>query len=183
MYLAMTRLGFAQESDYAGPIRLDGEPKGASVLILGAGIAGLVAAYELRRAGYRVTVLEYNDRVGGRTWTLRGGDRYSELGGAVQDCRFGDGLYINPGPWRIPYHHRAVLDYCRRLGVALEPFIQVNHNAWLHSHQAGARVRYREAQADFNGTIAELLAKAVDRDRLGGTISGEETELLLDGAA
>ena len=61
---------------------------------------------ELRRAGYRVQILEYNDRAGGRTWTLRGGDRFIELGGAVQDCHFDDGLYLNPGPWRIPYHHR-----------------------------------------------------------------------------
>ena len=41
----------------------------------GAGMAGLVAAYELRRAGYTVKVLEYNHRAGGRSWTLRGGTR------------------------------------------------------------------------------------------------------------
>ena len=40
MYHAMTSLGFAAESPYQGPIRLDGDPKGASVLILGAGLAG-----------------------------------------------------------------------------------------------------------------------------------------------
>ncbi|HLN08290.1 MAG TPA: flavin monoamine oxidase, partial [Xanthobacteraceae bacterium] len=44
MYQAMTSLGLATESGYKGPIRLDGDPRGASVLILGAGIAGLVAA-------------------------------------------------------------------------------------------------------------------------------------------
>ena len=41
MYHAMTSLGFATESRYAGPIRLEGDPKGASVLILGAGLAGM----------------------------------------------------------------------------------------------------------------------------------------------
>ena len=46
MYQAMTSLGFAAESGYKGPIRLDGDPKGASVLILGAGLAGMVAALE-----------------------------------------------------------------------------------------------------------------------------------------
>ena len=56
----MTRLGHAEESPYRGPIRLDGDPKGASVVILGAGLAGMTAAIELERAGYKVSVLEYN---------------------------------------------------------------------------------------------------------------------------
>ena len=80
LYRMMTSLGFAAESTYRGPIRLDGDPKGASVLVLGAGLAGMTAAYELRRAGYRVEVLEYNARPGGRNWTVRGGDVYTELG-------------------------------------------------------------------------------------------------------
>ena len=112
--------------------------KGASVLILGAGLAGMTAALELRKAGYKVQVLEYNGRPGGRNWTLRGGDTYTELGGFTQTCEFEHGLYLNPGPWRIPYHHRALLDYCKRLNVALEPFVELNHNALLH---ASERVR------------------------------------------
>src|ERR1700751_4307578 len=136
MYHAMTSLGFASESRYQGPIRLDGDPKGASVLILGAGLAGLTAALELRQAGYKVQVLEFNSRAGGRNWTLRGGDTYTELGGATQKCQFDEGLYFNPGPWRIPYHHNGLLDYCKRLGVKLEPFQQLNHNAFLHSARA-----------------------------------------------
>src|SRR6201987_1389662 len=103
MYHAMTSLGFASESPYSGPVRLDGDPKGASVLVLGAGLAGMSAALELRKAGYKVQVLEFNDRAGGRNWTLRGGDSFAELGGATQTCEFESGLYINPGPWRIPY--------------------------------------------------------------------------------
>jgi len=129
MYHAMTSLGFASESRYQGPIRLEGDPKGASVLVLGAGLAGMTAALELRKAGYKVQILEFNGRAGGRNWTLRGGDSFTELGGFKQTCDFEDGLYINPGPWRIPHHHRALLDYCKRLNVALEPFNQLNHAA------------------------------------------------------
>src|SRR5579863_328831 len=70
MYGAMTELGFAQESGYAGPPKLSAPPPGTSVLILGAGIAGMVAALELRDAGYKVQVLEYNNRPGGRNWSL-----------------------------------------------------------------------------------------------------------------
>src|ERR1700716_2364014 len=123
MYEAMTSLGFASESTYNGPIKLEGDTKGASVLVLGAGLAGMTAALELRAAGYKVQVLEFNSRPGGRNWTLRGGDNFTELRGATQTCGFEDGLYLNPGPWRIPYHHRALLDYCKRLGAALGTFI------------------------------------------------------------
>lgn len=181
-YRAMASLGLVAESRYRGPIQLDGAPKGASVLILGAGHAGSVAALELRRAGYKVQVLEYNDRVGGRCWTLRGGDRYTELGGATQHCQFDPGLYLNPGPWRIPHHHYAVLDYCQRLGVALEPFTQVNFNAWLHASQAfgGKPQRYRQIQADFHGQIAELLSKATHQKGLDDLITAEDSEILLD---
>jgi len=58
MYQAMTSMGLAHASPYDGPINLQGAPKDSSVLVLGAGIAGMTAAYELRNAGYQVQVLE-----------------------------------------------------------------------------------------------------------------------------
>src|SRR6201994_4016875 len=181
MYHAMTSLGFASESRYQGPIKLEGDAKGASVLVLGAGLAGMTAALELRNAGYKVQVLEFNGRPGGRNWTLRGGDSYTELGGFAQTCQFEQGLYINPGPWRIPYHHRALLDYCKRLGVALEPFIQLNHNAFLHTSRAfdGVPQRIRSVRADFQGQVSELLAKATQQGKLDEAVSKEDREILL----
>src|SRR6202165_1732239 len=181
MYHAMTSLGFASDSGYKGPIKLDGDPKGASVLILGAGLAGMTAALELRKAGYQVRILEFNSRAGGRNWTLRGGDSFTELGGFTQTCEFEQGLYINPGPWRIPYHHRALLDYCRRLNVALEPFIQLNHNALLHASKAfgGAPQRIRDIKADFQGEVSELLAKATQQGKLDEAVSKEDREILM----
>jgi monoamine oxidase len=181
MYHAMTSLGFASDSGYKGPIKLDGDPKGASVVILGAGLAGMTAALELRKAGYKVQLLEYNSRAGGRNWTLRGGDSFTELGGFKQTCEFEQGLYINPGPWRIPYHHRAVLDYCKRLSVTLEPFIQLNHNAFLHATSAfgGAPQRIRDIKSDFQGQISELLAKVTQQGKLDEAVSKEDREILL----
>ena len=95
---------------------------------------------------------------------------------------FDDGLYLNPGPWRIPYHHHAILDYCRRFGVALEPFIQLNHNAYLHATTAfdSKPQRIREIKADFEGSIAELLAKASRQGALDETVSKEDQEILLE---
>src|SRR6202162_4253577 len=181
MYHAMTSLGFAADSGYKGPIKLEGDPKGASVLILGAGLAGMTAALELRKAGYSVRILEFNNRPGGRNWTLRGGDTITELGGATQTCEFEQGLYINPGPWRIPYHHRAVLDYCKCLGVALEPFVQLNHNAFLHATHAfgGVPQRIRDVKIDFHGQISELLAKVTQQGKLDEAVSKEDREILL----
>ena len=102
MYQAMTSLGLAAESGYKGAIKLEGDAKGASVLILGAGLAGMTAALELRKAGYKVQMLEYNGRAGGRNWTIRGGDTFTELGGATQNCAFDEGLYINPARGASP---------------------------------------------------------------------------------
>jgi monoamine oxidase len=182
MYQAMSSLGFAAESTYKGPIKLDGDPKGASVLVLGAGLAGMTAALELRNAGYTVRVLEYNNRPGGRNWTLRGGDSFTELGGHRQTCEFEQGLYINPGPWRIPFHHRGVLDYCKRLNVSLEPFIQLNHNALLHASNGfgGKPQRIREIKADFQGHVSELLSKVTQQGALDATVSKQDQEMLLE---
>ncbi|WP_417589075.1 flavin monoamine oxidase family protein [Pararhodobacter oceanensis] len=182
MYHAMTAMGHAAPSDYTGPIRLDGDPNGAKVLILGAGLAGLTAAYEMRAAGYEVEVLEYREKAGGRCWTLRGGDSYTELGGATQNVDFAEGNYINPGPWRLPHHHHAVLDYCKRLGVPLEPFIQLNYSSYLHRSDAygGQPQRLRDIKTDYRGHISELLAKAVDQGKLDELVSTEDQELLIE---
>src|SRR5689334_1390255 len=81
-YMAMEALGLAIPTPAgAENFRLPSSSgTGRSVIILGAGIAGLVSAYELKRAGYRVTVLEARERIGGRSWTIRGGDRVVQNG-------------------------------------------------------------------------------------------------------
>lgn len=182
LYQAMSSLGHAAESDFTDPIKLEGAPKGASVVVLGAGLAGMTAALELSKAGYKVTVLEYRERAGGRSWTLRGGDTYTELGGFSQTCNFDKGLYINPGPWRIPYHHRALLYYCGLLGVKLEAFVEHNANAYLHRSTAfgGKPQRWRHIMADFNGYTSELLAKAANADKLDQPVSKDDREILLE---
>jgi monoamine oxidase len=181
MYQAMTEMGYAATSDFSGPIKLSGARKGASVLILGAGIAGMVAAYELRKAGYKVQILEYNDRPGGRNWSLYGGDKYTELGGVTQEVQFGKGLYFNPGPWRIPYHHQGILHYCQLLNVPMENFVMVNNSAYIHSTRAfgGQPKRYREVVSDYDGYISELLAKATSQDKLDTALDKDEKDGLL----
>ncbi|MFN3661429.1 MAG: flavin monoamine oxidase family protein [Yoonia sp.] len=183
MYHAMATLGHAQESTYQGRINLEGAPsEGNRVLVLGAGLAGMTAALELRNAGYDVQVLEYREKAGGRCWTLRSGDTYTDISGTTQTVDFEEGNYINPGPWRIPYNHHAVLDYCKRFGVRLEPFIQKNHNAYLHRSDAfgGEPQRFRHIATDYRGHIAELLAKATDQGMLDAEVTEEDRVKLVE---
>ncbi len=180
LYQAMATMGHAAETQFAGPPNLSGARAGASVIVLGAGLAGMLAAYELSKAGYKVQILEYNNRAGGRNWSLYGGDTYTELGGATQKIGFAPGNYLNPGPWRIPYHHRTLLHYCKAFGVALEPFIQLNQQALVHSDHAfdGQPKRYRELAADWDGNVAELLSKAIDNKGLNAVMTAEDGDKL-----
>ena len=131
-----------------------GSGKGTSVVILGAGISGLAAAYELSKAGYRCTSLEATGRAGGRNRTVRAGDWVEELGGR-QRVDFGeaDHLYANLGAARIPYHHRAILGYCREFGVELEVFTNDNRAALFHDRErfGGKPVAARQVITDTRG--------------------------------
>jgi monoamine oxidase len=178
----MTGLGVMAESTYEGPLKLEGYSNGKKILILGAGLAGMTAALELSKQGYECEILEYNARAGGRVWTVRAGTRHEELGGATQISDFDEGQYLNPGPWRIPYSHRALLDYCRRLGVALEVFINHNRNALIHNTNAndGKPVHRNPATVDFVGYTSELLAKATNQGALDETLTAEDREKLLE---
>ena len=120
MFRVGTALGLIPSFASAARPALAPARGGRTVLILGAGISGLVAAYELGRAGYQCTVLEASHRAGGRNLTLRHGDKVDELG-HTQICPFDDDpdLYLNAGPARIPSTHERLLDYCRELGCQL----------------------------------------------------------------
>jgi monoamine oxidase len=184
LYQTMAAMGLlAVPAAYAGPRSLPrGLGAGTHVVILGAGIAGLTAAFELTRAGFGCTILETRDRAGGRSWTVRGGDVLRETD-SRQRCGFeaGDEMYANMGPARIPQHHQALLGYCRELGVALQPMVNDNRNAYLQSDQAfgGRRVRAREFIGASRGYIAELLAKAVNGHALDETLTPEDQKSFL----
>jgi monoamine oxidase len=171
---AMQTLGLsvaspASAADFMLP---PGSGSGKSVVVLGAGIAGLVAAFELRRAGYDVTVLEARDRVGGRAWTLRGGDRVVQTDRPLQQASFSNGLYFNAGPARIPSWHHAILGYAKRLNVPMETFVN-GHMAtgW----DFGGKVRPgRQVMYSFQARMAELLAKAIDVHALDAAMPKDE---------
>jgi monoamine oxidase len=161
------------------PPRLEGSGKGRSVVIIGAGLAGLGSAYELTRAGYECTLVEARKRSGGRVLTARRGFEMQELGGLAQKCEFDEGQYINLGPWHIPYTHRSTLHYTRELGVPIEILVTENDAAWLYFKDgkgpfAGKRLRQYAVKADIQGFTNELIVKAASSGRLDIPLSEED---------
>lgn len=156
--------------------------KGKSVAILGAGVAGLCAAYELDRAGYDCIILEASRRIGGRSLTLRRGDTFHELGHDPQVCAFDDGLYLNAGPGRIPHHHVRVIDYCRQFGVKLQPYIFASRANLMHSGRVGngRTNQVRRSLYDLQGHAAELLDKCINKPGLDLPLTKEDIKRLHD---
>jgi monoamine oxidase len=156
--------------------------KGKSVAILGAGVAGLCASYELDRAGYDCIILEASRRIGGRSLTLRRGDTFHELGHDPQVCAFDDGLYLNAGPGRIPHHHVRVIDYCRQFGVKLQPYIFASRANLMHSGRIGngRTDQVRRSLYDLQGHVAELLDKCINKPGLDLPLTKEDIKRLHD---
>ena len=173
-FAAMQMLGIASpgSAKAAGFALPPGSGAGKKVVVLGAGIAGLVAAFELRKAGYAVTVLEARGRIGGRVWTIRGSEKIDQIDRPLQHANFTDGQYFNAGPARIPSSHHLILSYAERLGVPLEVFVNSNQSAgW----DFGGHVEpQRRMVTDMRGMIGELLAKAIDGRALDTTMSRDE---------
>ena len=185
VYRSMEALGLARTgtAHAARPDLPRGSGAGRSVAILGAGIAGMTAAHELSKAGYRCTILEATDRAGGRNLTVRAGDVIAEVD-SRQRVAFADGehLYANLGAARIPHHHRTILGYCKDFGVALEVFTNDNRAALYHNVDrfGGQPVTGRRVVSDMRGYIAELLAKAVGTTSLDSALSEEDKERVLE---
>jgi monoamine oxidase len=156
--------------------------RGKSVVILGGGIAGLVSAYELSKAGFRCTILEARSRPGGRNWTVRDGTKVEFTDGTTQNCTWSEGGYLNAGPARIPSIHTHLLNYCQELGVPLEVEVNVSRSALMQCAQlnSGKPVEQRQVVHDTRGYLAELLTKCVRADTLDHELSKEDTSLLLD---
>jgi monoamine oxidase len=178
-YHTMAAMGLlAVPQAYAGPPAL---PPGnrRRIVIIGAGIAGMVLAWELRKAGYAPLILEARARPGGRNWTLRRGDIIEEAG-SVQRVNWdvGPHMYFNPGPARLPYHHQGILSYCRELSVPLEVMSNDNRGALLQSDAAfdGRPQRNRQVVNDIRGYVAELAAKAIDHDAMDEAVTAEDKD-------
>jgi monoamine oxidase len=106
--------------------------KSKKVVIVGAGLAGLAAGYELKRAGHTPVILEAQPRVGGRVYTLR--DPFTE------------GLYAEVGAMRIPRAHTLTMAYIEKFDLQTNDFTMDNPKAYYFV--GGRKVRASEANAN-----------------------------------
>ena len=184
-FAAVQALGLmAMEGQIPEPIRAAANAgKGVKVVVLGAGIGGLVSAYELRKLGYEVVVLEARERPGGRNWTARNGTRIDFVDGTTQTVNWEAGNYQNLGPARLPSTHWTMLEYALELGVAMEVEINTSRSAFLQNDKAngGTPVVLRKAVNDTRGHVSELLSKCIRQGALDAELSKEDRERMLTG--
>lgn len=107
-------------------------PHPKQVVIVGAGMAGLTAAYELLRAGHEPIIIEAQQRVGGRVQTFRE--------------PFSDGLYAEAGAMRLPKSHELTMAYVDKFGLKTSPFTMGNPNAYVYINYQ--KMRLSQFRAD-----------------------------------
>jgi monoamine oxidase len=182
-FLSMQALGITPlRAEKALPLAAaPGVGKGIKVVILGGGISGLVAAYEMKALGYDCTLLEARERPGGRNWSVRGGDKIVFTDGSSQTCEFEAGHYQNVGPARLPSIHSTMLGYCRKLGVQLEVEVNTSRSSFLQNDAAngGKPVVQRQVINDTRGHVSELLGKCINRGSLDQELTKEDRDRML----
>lgn len=104
------------------------------VLVLGAGVAGMIAAAELLKQGHTPIVLEARTRAGGRVFTMR--------------APFAHGLHAEAGAMRIPTTHELTMHYIHKYGLELYPFTSPNPQAYYYLH--GRKFRRSDLEKDFS---------------------------------
>lgn len=131
------------------PMRAD---KGEEVAIVGAGIAGLTAAWRLRQQGVRVRVYEAQNRIGGRMLSLRN--------------HFADGQVIELGGELIDTGHTRIRALAGELGLTLDDLLDgdTDHETFFFEGRVIREAEIVRAFVPVAATIERDLAAAGEGD-------------------
>lgn len=139
----LRRFGFATAAVAANPFRSLAQAGNSGrrlrVVIVGGGLSGLCAAYELEQRGHEVTILEAET---------------SHIGGRARTHRFENGQYGELGAMRVPANHKLTRNYINRFGLSLRNFVQSNPEAYYYVR--GQKIRIKdEAQVNQYYNLAD----------------------------
>src|SRR5471032_3055994 len=130
---------------YSGSVN-DTTLSGVSVLVAGAGLAGLAAARDLIALGATVTVIDVRDRVGGRVWTIRDG--------------FAEGQHAEAGGDMIDGDQHAIRELAAEVGLKLTRILKGGFG-YVRPDQTGrAKILARNAMRGWERLAGELSALA-----------------------
>ena len=133
-------LGLAAFGRLASPARGATAPR---IVVVGAGLAGLTAAYTLRKAGYAAEIHEAADRIGGRCWTLRGA--------------FADGQVVERGGELIDQGHSQIRNLAQELGLKLDNLLRAEQNGTeLVAHIDAEPYTYAEITDDIKAAWQKI---------------------------
>jgi monoamine oxidase len=142
---AVAGVGIAGLSRLTTPARAAGAP---TIVVVGAGLAGLTCAYRLRQAGYVAQLHEASTRVGGRCWTGRG--------------TFSEGQIYEHGGELIDQGHNQIRNLAHELGLDLDNLLQSEVNGTeLRGYFDGAAYSYPDMSADLKTVWQKLHSDAV----------------------
>ena len=145
-------------------IRQQNRSPSRDVVVLGAGMAGLAAAFELQNLGHRVRVYEASGRVGGRVYTKR----------------FHSGQYHEFGAMRIPASHDYTRHYVREMGLRLRRFVTSHRDADALYHLRGRVSTIRDAGDVIDGYRISPFERGIAKDPVAPAIFGHYIQRVLD---
>ena len=123
-------------------IKPAGSPQ--NIVVLGAGLAGLSAAFELEKAGHNVTIIEARKKAGGRVYTVRG---------------FEDGQYAEGGALSFPSDHEFTWGYVNDFHLPIRSSFKLGFDAMANLEGKSFRVHFDgTADIPFDLTPAEKSA-------------------------
>ncbi|XP_033833254.1 L-amino-acid oxidase [Periophthalmus magnuspinnatus] len=111
------------------------------VAVVGGGMAGLTAAMFLEQAGHKVTIIEANNRIGGRVDTFR---------------NLREGWYAEVGAMRIPSFHKILLNLLSKFRIPLNPFLQEDVNTF---HLINGKLHQTKAVKNDSGVLNYTLGE------------------------